>query len=72
MNRTDVQAWLDRYVEAWRSNDAALIEPLFTEDAVYRYRPYGGDERASNGRDAIVGAWLEEVPCGWLRSGQDP
>jgi hypothetical protein len=67
MNRTDVQAWLDRYVEAWRSNDAALIEPLFTEDAVYRYRPYGGDERASNGRDAIVAAWLEDPdePGSW-------
>lgn len=67
MNRTDVQTWLDRYVEAWRSNRAELIEPLFTEDAVYRYRPYGGDERASIGRDAIVAAWLEEPdePDSW-------
>jgi hypothetical protein len=67
MTRTDVQAWLDRYIEAWRGNRADLIEPLFTEDAVYRYRPYGGDERASIGRDAIVAAWLDEPdePDSW-------
>ena len=67
MNRTDVQAWLDRYIVAWRENRAELIEQLFTEDAVYRYRPYGGNERASFGRDAIVAAWLQEPdqPDSW-------
>ena len=67
MTRTDVQAWLDRYVEAWRANRADLIEPLFSEDAVCRYRPYGGNDRASFGRDAIVAAWLEEPdePDSW-------
>lgn len=67
MTRTDVQAWLDRYIEAWRANRADLIEPLFSEDAVCRYRPYGGNERASFGRDAIVAAWLEEPdePGSW-------
>lgn len=67
MTRTDVQAWLDRYIEAWRANRADLIEPLFSEDAVCRYRPYGGDERASIGRDAIVAAWLDEPdePDSW-------
>lgn len=67
MTRTDVQAWLDRYIEAWRANRADLIEPLFSEDAVCRYRPYGGDDRASIGRDAIVAAWLEEPdePGSW-------
>lgn len=61
MTRTDVQAWLDRYIEAWRGNRAELIEPLFSEDAVCRYRPYGGDDRASIGRDAIVAAWLGDL-----------
>lgn len=67
MTRTDVQAWLDRYIEAWRANRAELIEPLFSEDAVCRYRPYGGNARASFGRDAIVAAWLDEPddPASW-------
>ncbi|MEO8511739.1 MAG: nuclear transport factor 2 family protein [Chloroflexota bacterium] len=67
MNRTNVQAWLDRYIESWRANRAELIEPLFSEDAVCRYRPYAGDDQASNGRDAIVAAWLEEPdePGSW-------
>jgi uncharacterized protein (TIGR02246 family) len=67
MNRDDVQAWLDRYVHAWRSNDAADVAALFTEDAVYRYRPYGGNETAATGRDAIVQSWLEagDPPDSW-------
>ena len=44
MNRSDVQVWLGRYVEAWRSNDRATIESLFTEDAVY----------GEDGRDAAA------------------
>lgn len=67
MTHDDVQSWLDRYVEAWRSNDPADIGALFTDDAVYRYRPYGGDAHATTGRDAIVEAWLEEgdAPDSW-------
>jgi uncharacterized protein (TIGR02246 family) len=67
MNRADVQAWLDRYIAAWRSNDPEAIGALFTDDAVYRYRPYGGEEQAVRGRDAIVGSWLEDQdpPGSW-------
>jgi ketosteroid isomerase-like protein len=67
MNRTDVQDWLDRYVAAWRSNDRAAIEPLFTEDAVYGYRPWDSDDHTVRGRDAIVTSWLEEpdAPDAW-------
>jgi ketosteroid isomerase-like protein len=67
MNRTDVQAWLDRYVEAWRSNDRASIEALFTDDAVYSYRPWDSDKHTTRGRDAIVASWLEEpdAPSSW-------
>ena len=67
MTPDDVQGWLDRYLDAWRSNDRAEIEALFTEDAAYRYRPYGGDEHAAMGREAIVAAWLDEgdPPGSW-------
>ena len=34
MNQDGVQGWLDRYVAAWRANDAGSIEGLFTDDAV--------------------------------------
>ena len=60
MDRTKVQDWLDRYVEAWRSNDAGQIAGLFSEDAVYSYRPWDSDEHTFRGRDAIVATWLEE------------
>ena len=67
MNRSDVQAWLDRYLEAWRANDAGPIEALFTEDAVYGYRPWDSDDHTMRGRDAIVSSWLEEpdAPGSW-------
>ena len=67
MNRTDVQTWLDRYVEAWRANEAGPIEALFTDDAVYSYRPWDSDEHTMRGRDAIVASWLEEpdAPEAW-------
>lgn len=62
-----VQAWLDRYVEAWRTHDPQQVEALFADDASYRYRPYGGDAHAVTGRDAIVAAWLEDddPPDSW-------
>ena len=67
MDRTSVQDWLDRYVEAWRANDAELIKPLFSDDAVYSYRPYDDPERTIRGNAAIVASWLEEPdpPDSW-------
>ncbi len=67
MDRTDVQNWLDRYVEAWRANDAELIKPLFSDDAVYSYRPYDDPERTFRGNAAIVASWLDEPdpPDSW-------
>ncbi len=67
MNRDGVQAWLDRYVVAWRANDRGPIEELFTEDAVYSYRPWLSDEHTVRGRDAIIASWLEEPddPGSW-------
>lgn len=56
MTHDDVQAWLDRYVEAWRTYDAERIGDLFSADAEYRYHPWDDPVR---GRAAIVTTWLE-------------
>ncbi|HEY8717108.1 nuclear transport factor 2 family protein [Pengzhenrongella sp.] len=33
-------AWVTRYEDAWRANDADAVETLFTPDASYRRSPY--------------------------------
>ena len=50
-----VQAWLDAYLHAWETYDAADVEALFTEDAEYRYHPADEPEV---GRELIVFGWL--------------
>lgn len=67
MDRAAVQDWLDRYVAAWLANDAGPIADLFTEDVVYGYRPWDGDDHTIRGRDAVVASWLEEPdqPASW-------
>ncbi|MEJ7754137.1 MAG: nuclear transport factor 2 family protein [Candidatus Limnocylindrales bacterium] len=57
LQRDDFQAWLDRYVAAWKSYHAAEIGELFSEDAEYRFHPEDEPER---GRDAIVASWLDD------------
>ncbi len=56
MDHAQVQGWLDRYVEAWRTYDAGAIGDLFAAGAEYRYHPWGAPVR---GRDAIVAAWVD-------------
>jgi hypothetical protein len=56
VNKNDVDAWLNRYIEAWKSYDPQAIGDLFSEDAVYKYGPYHG---SVTGRDAIVANWLK-------------
>jgi uncharacterized protein (TIGR02246 family) len=67
MTHDDLQRWLDRYIAAWASNDPAEIGDLFTEDAVYSYRPWENDDVTTRGREAIVAAWTshEEDPTDW-------
>jgi ketosteroid isomerase-like protein len=62
-----LQEWLVRYERAWRSNDPRQIGELFTEDAVYRWRPWDEGSDVARGRDAIVNAWLEhpDDPSTW-------
>ena len=50
------QAWLDRYVDAWRSNDPAKIGDLFAANARYHSSPWDG---GLEGREAIVAEWLD-------------
>jgi ketosteroid isomerase-like protein len=67
MTRDDVQAWLDAYKDAWRSNDEAAIRELFAPDATYAFDPYGEPVR---GPDAIAAIWLQEPdePGSWEAS----
>jgi SnoaL-like domain len=60
-----LQAWLDAYVEAWRTYDGDAIGELFSADASYAYHPY--DAEPLRGRDAIVASWTGEPdePGSW-------
>ena len=55
MNHADVQAWLDRYTEAWQTYRPDAIGDLFSADAEYRYHAW---DEPIVGRDAIVADWL--------------
>jgi ketosteroid isomerase-like protein len=57
LGRADVKRWLERYVAAWKSGDRDEIGDLFAADARYRYHPY---DEPVEGREAIVGSWLED------------
>lgn len=57
LTREQFAAWLNRYVEAWRSGDPELIGALFGADSSYSFR---GGHSTVVGRDAIVEAWLKE------------
>jgi ketosteroid isomerase-like protein len=57
MDRDEVQAWLDRYVELWRAPDADGIRELFAEDVTYRHGAYAPTIR---GREALVEHWLSD------------
>lgn len=67
MTHEEVQEWLDGYIAAWASNDADTIASLFTEDAVYSYRPWEDEDVTARGRDAVVTSWLrhEDDPSLW-------
>jgi ketosteroid isomerase-like protein len=64
MDRERFQAWLHRYIAAWRSNEAEQIGALFSEDVVYSFRPWSP---AVRGREAIVAEWLRnpDEPGSW-------
>ena len=58
MDRTQAQAWLDRYVAAWRTNDPDDVAALFAEDIEYRYHPF--DDPIEGGLEGVVSSWMED------------
>ena len=58
MTNADVQAWLDRYIEAWRTYDPGQIAALFSDNVEYRYHPWDDPVR---GREAVVRSWTAPV-----------
>jgi uncharacterized protein (TIGR02246 family) len=64
VERADVEAWVERYVRAWSTNDPGEIGALFTDDAVYYTAPHREPWR---GRDGIVAGWLDrkDEPGTW-------
>jgi SnoaL-like domain len=55
LNADDVDQWLRRYVEAWRTYEPERIAALFSDNVSYRYHPY---DEPLRGRDAVVASWL--------------
>ena len=67
MTSDEVQSWLDRYVDAWRSNDRADIKALFADEATYKYHPW---DPPVEGSEAIADDWLAnpDEPGSWEAS----
>jgi tRNA (guanine37-N1)-methyltransferase len=63
-DRTAIDHWVQRYVQAWGSNDPAEIGGMFSEDAEYYTAPFREPWR---GRDEIVREWLgrKDEPGTW-------
>lgn len=64
MDRGGLDAWLQRYVGAWETNDPDEIGGLFTDDARYYTAPH---REPWAGRDGIVEGWLarKDEPGDW-------
>ena len=64
MDRAGFRDWLQRYVDAWRLNDAVAIGDLFSADVRYAFDPFG---EAVVGRNAVIEAWLDDPdePGSW-------
>jgi hypothetical protein len=64
------QAWLDRYVQAWKSYNRDEIADLWSEDVQYRYHP---EDEPVVGRDRVVADWLEnQDPSGRYDAHYEP
>lgn len=65
VDRDAVAAWIDRYIEAWTSNDPEDIRALFAaDDARYFTAPH---REPWVGQDGIAQGWLDrkEEPGTW-------
>lgn len=56
IDTSTVATWVDGYVRAWQSNDAADIGVLFTDDAHYYTSPFA---EPWAGREAIIQGWTD-------------
>jgi len=57
VDHESAQAWLDRYIAAWKSYDPDEVAGLFSEDVRYRYYAHAP---WIVGRHAVVASWLAE------------
>jgi hypothetical protein len=64
MDPTTLDAWMEGYLRAWRSNDPDDIGALFTEDARYYTAPF---REPWSGRQGIVEGWIDrkDEPGRW-------
>jgi hypothetical protein len=64
MDRATLDAWMEGYLRAWRSNDPGDIGALFTEDARYYTAPF---REPWSGRQAIAQGWIDrkDEPGEW-------
>jgi hypothetical protein len=64
LKRAAVEKWIQRYTEAWLSNDPQQIRDLFAEEAVYRT---GAFDEPWEGRADIARNWIahRDEPGDW-------
>jgi hypothetical protein len=64
VERSELQAWIDRYMWAWSTNDPGDIGDLFTEDARYYTAPH---RDPWVGRAGIASEWIgrKDEPGTW-------
>jgi hypothetical protein len=54
MNKADAAAWIDAYVETWRTPGTDGLSRIFTEDATYRVSPW---KKPNKGLEEIASLW---------------
>lgn len=64
VDRAPLERWMERYIQAWGSNDPQEIGALFTDDATYYTAPHREPWR---GRQSIVDGWIDrkDEPGQW-------
>ncbi|WP_029287559.1 nuclear transport factor 2 family protein [Cellulomonas sp. HZM] len=58
MATTDAMTWVAGYEQAWRSQDTARLDELFTPDARYLRSPY---DAGLHGIEAIAAFWDDDT-----------
>jgi uncharacterized protein (TIGR02246 family) len=59
MDNDAVMAWVAEYERAWRDDDVAGLDRIFTPDARYLHSPYA---TPLDGLDAIREHWSDDTP----------